>query len=1186
MSQSPLFDMFGEDEEVLGLLPARKKRRVEDLMSEEEQASMLQNLAYAGASGLSGVGWLLDTPGSMVRGLLSEGPMKALSALWETSDDRVTGRELARQYGLAGKEDNWGNFSGGLAAEVLLDPLTYASFGLAPLLGGVAKTAAGKAATKAGLLTGDLGLMAKQITDRGARGAGYGKMALQRETPQFLIDQIRQLAPQQADELLAQFRNVAGDQADALLNQRMSASNRISIPGIYDGATDLWDKLIPGAGDLITSQADRIGQAALANKYTGPVLRNMRGMFDSRVLGRTSEADQWRARAVTEAERLGNIDADKWIGERIPAIANEIGMERWQKNDFRRQLSDAFGLAMEKQTGTEAWRELPDEIRSLFDGGGGSMLVDEARAFQERAIQRAESLGLPLAETKLPFDIGYLTRQKVFPENPVMPKGYEAATSKAIDSGTELFGLPGEASRRDWTRAFPRWVLNKMAKDGGFQDKLRRIDSRASPEAAMTAVDDWLQDKAKDYWLQTKRNGVAGPYSYLMDDLEAGSAEATKALEKARGLYGELADSVASLPTNYSKEGLPFYGDALSDFTNYVRSRGRTERVGQTLYDELAKAAINSPNVPSFSSFTAREALQKFGLDIDAGRAVDQAGNVTQRGNAERLLQDALDRNRSMAGVNPVDAGRGDVYLDVDNLRIPQDLVESLTAGVQRARAPAEATGLLKSYDNFLQRFKTLALLFPSRYTRDGYSGSFAAATQGLFNPFDSYAGLQAGRGNYKPLARRLKNAPGYEGLSDEDRVLKFLSESSGQRLTDFNVLDDMGRNASNLTTPDLFPGSAGPYLQGVGGKMNPRTGAFWNPFALRRRSGNPNWLLAAGDAAATASDSWNRIGTYLTAVRQGYVPEAAKAASDLTQVVYRPEAFSSFERDVIKRLVPFYSYTKGIAPLVADNLVNQPAGLMGQSIRFVNRAGEPSEDRFVPEYLRQSAAIPLGGNVPFLGLNTPGVTRFLTNIDLPHEGLLNLFTPGLGNTLTAQVGNSLMRTGQNILGQTTPALKGPLEYILDRQFFTGRQLSDLYSMLEHDFGPIGRPVEQIISNAPGGSRALGLIRQARDERISPSERAAKMLFNTLTGMKLQDVDQDRTVRLAARSALNELLQQAEGVGTYENLFIKPEALQQLSPQEQRQYLLYRVLQSRAAREAREKKKQELQDPMQMLGIG
>jgi hypothetical protein len=677
MSQSPLFDMFGQGDlglpplealpsigdEQVGIVPlGKRKRRVEDLMSEEEQASMLQNLAYAGASGLSGVGWLLDTPGSMVRGLLSEGPMKALSALWETSDDRVTGRELARQYGLAGKEDNWGNFSGGLAAEVLLDPLTYASFGLAPLLGGVAKTTAGKAATKAGLLTGDLGLMAKQIADRGARGAGYGKMALQRETPQFLIDQIRQLDPQQADELLKQFRNVAGDQADALLGQRMSASNRISIPGIYNGAYDMFGEK---AGDLITSQADRIGQAALANKYTGPVLRNLRAMFDSRIAdGSTDAAGQWRARAVTESSRLGDIDGDKWLSERIPAIASEIGRERWQKNDFRRQLFDAFGLAMENQTGTEAWRELPEEIRNLFDGGGGSMLVDEARAFQQRAIQRAKDFGLPLAETKLPFDIGYLSRQKVFPENPVMPKGYEAATSKAIDSGTELFGLPGEASRRDWTRAFPRWVLNKMAKDGEFQDTLRKVDPRATPDAPMGLVDNWLRKNAPEYWTQTKRNGVAGPYSYLLDDLEEGSAEATKALERARGLYGELADSMASLPTNYANEGLPFYGDPMSDFVNYVRSRGRTERVGQTLYDELAKAAIQSPNVPSFSSFTAREALQKFGLDIDAGRDVDQAGNVIERGNAEKLLQAALDRNSSLPGVNPVDAGRDGVRVN------------------------------------------------------------------------------------------------------------------------------------------------------------------------------------------------------------------------------------------------------------------------------------------------------------------------------------------------------------------------------------------------------------------------------------------------------------------------------------------------------------------------------------------
>ena len=113
----------------------------------------------------------------------------------------------------------------------------------------------------------------------------------------------------------------------------------------------------------------------------------------------------------------------------------------------------------------------------------------------------------------------------------------------------------------------------------------------------------------------------------------------------------------------------------------------------------------------------------------------------------------------------------------------------------------------------------------------------------------------------------------------------------------------------------------------------------------------------------------------------------------------------------------------------------------------------------------------------------------------------------------------------------------------------------------------------------------LGLLRQVRDQRISPSERAAKLLFNTLTGMKFQDVDQDKTLRLAARTTLNQLLDAAPGVSTYENLFIKPEDLMQLSEPEQRQYLLYRVLQSEAAKLARANKKQQAQDALGILGI-
>lgn len=144
-----------------------------DLMPEEQQQYLLHDLANAGASGLSGLGWFLDTPGAIVRGALSGGPLKGLSALWESSDDRVTGRELLRQYGMVGDDDTWGNFAGGIGAELLLDPLSYASFGLNALIGKGAKTLSGRAAQKAGML---------QDFDLYARNLGVGPRQAYRQT--------------------------------------------------------------------------------------------------------------------------------------------------------------------------------------------------------------------------------------------------------------------------------------------------------------------------------------------------------------------------------------------------------------------------------------------------------------------------------------------------------------------------------------------------------------------------------------------------------------------------------------------------------------------------------------------------------------------------------------------------------------------------------------------------------------------------------------------------------------------------------------------------------------------------------------------------------------------------------------------------------------------------------------------
>ena len=78
---------------------------------------------------LSAVGNVLDLPGSSVRDIAAlRNPLDQ----WATpfaDGNRTSGRELLRHYGMAGDDDNWGNFAGGMAVEAVTDPLNLVGGG-------------------------------------------------------------------------------------------------------------------------------------------------------------------------------------------------------------------------------------------------------------------------------------------------------------------------------------------------------------------------------------------------------------------------------------------------------------------------------------------------------------------------------------------------------------------------------------------------------------------------------------------------------------------------------------------------------------------------------------------------------------------------------------------------------------------------------------------------------------------------------------------------------------------------------------------------------------------------------------------------------------------------------------------------------------------------------------------------
>ena len=131
---------------------------------QQDEGSLWGDLGRGSLSTLGAIGNILDLPGSMLRDILVlENPLDQLLSP-TSADNRTSGRDLLRKAGLAGRRNTWGNFAGGLGAEIALDPLTYLTFGASALSNG------GQVAKRAGLMNKATSVAAKNA------GKQFGKV--------------------------------------------------------------------------------------------------------------------------------------------------------------------------------------------------------------------------------------------------------------------------------------------------------------------------------------------------------------------------------------------------------------------------------------------------------------------------------------------------------------------------------------------------------------------------------------------------------------------------------------------------------------------------------------------------------------------------------------------------------------------------------------------------------------------------------------------------------------------------------------------------------------------------------------------------------------------------------------------------------------------------------------------------
>ena len=383
--------------------------------------------------------------------------------------------------------------------------------------------------------------------------------------------------------------------------------------------------------------------------------------------------------------------------------------------------------------------------------------------------------------------------------------------------------------------------------------------------------------------------------------------------------------------------------------------------------------------------------------------------------------------------------------------------VEKLAEGVINKK---EVKGILAAFDFIQDWFKTSAtVMFPAFHFRNTYSNvaqNFAALGLRAFNPatmFRTAAIMGGAEGTFSTPLRKYT----YE----EIRTLfeRYGLETRGQQLAERVA-------KTNIILDNVLTGAA----RGFGSRI----------------------------------ENSAKLMSFVAHLEEGLTP--TQAALRVQKFLFDYDALSPWERDVFRRLIPFYTWTSKNLRLYADVIKHNP-GRVAAMLKLADEDKGPERD-MLPEYLRGDFK---------LKLRNEGKLIYVTGLDLPAS-----------QAVETAFGSSGRNAFNQWLSMLTPALKMWIELGMGRETFTGRSLEERQQL--GDFlGGVMEKLPQPIQNwlelrkqvdergepwyNMNGTKAYLLFKSYVLSRIFSSVRGLEddnfkqWVIDNLTGMELREFD-------------------------------------------------------------------------------
>lgn len=1064
----------------------RDRRRAdpfEPRIAAEDESTLLQDLGGGVVGGLSAVGNLLDLPGSMVRDVLSQGtsaPQNPFDQLLSPFSDRnrITGRDLLRGYNMVQGPDTWANWGAGLAVDIATDPLTYLTLGGAPTL-----TAAGKAAKTSGTL---------------ARGIGGQIAARQRGLAALTLPFATEGVPIGFGAGAQRVGNALDAVGGAIRYGKIPGTN--VSPGAI--AASLFDSRMQGVTDPDV-------QRGLAEP-----LAPARDL--ARVAGREATA---RDVEILRGSGLDMNDREVW--RRIRSVAEQP----------RAPFGPAQNLPVYPQPGWDAnlgaASMMPEFVAEHADILADQPTMEVIDRFQHEfrdLLDEGQSYGIEKSALEDELAL-YFTRHK----------------SEAPGAGTASVRTHGAMRAEDLRReeilkniVGNTRTIQQIAMDPQVDALIANVrEKNLTPDDLAVMIQQAYPNKVATFGY-VGTNPAAGLNQYYRKQLTTSQLN-PKFIENAEKLRS-FAKWLMETPDPLRRAGvfanMPFF-DAN---TARLNLRDQVE-VAKGVQHYLATGDVIGGTAVESGTMELGELLGQLGMGAKTGKEL----TAIQRINATRAAQ-------NLPSVT-------------DKHRIPLEIANQILKYNDGFRTPSNVNFLVSGLDTATNLFKSgVTQLWPAYHVRNLISSQFQNMVNGWWSPgavrdantilrgetvrdavqipvvrwLLRYHGRPETSAEATKLLREL--ASGHEVLGAYEGIM---GDVAGASASGAGALRERGWQELLGAVPGAVPHKWGNVArQAIG--ATPDTN--WNVLAMRGVAGREATEFGPAKAAEGIGhyvEGLARIGPMIHRLRRMRVPTGPQAAELIrrqireaaeeigaAQVVYGGRSYTPIERDILKRLIPFYSFSSRMMPWTLRHLAERPGGRLAQTIRATNRAKDPTE--VTPDYVAETAAIPVH-DTPLqhlFGSPGDGGRRYLTGFGLMHEDPMSFFGKGVGGA------------GLEVLSRLNPLAKVPLQMSTGQSFFQqgplgGRPLEDLDPTVGRTLanikqivtgvpqeGPVRYPgsstVEVMMETLPI-ARAATTLRQITDTR----KNAPTIAANVLTGVRFADVspaNRDAIIRERAQA--------------------------------------------------------------------